>query len=223
VDFSGAYAVIEAAKQDQSLCVLSDKERESSLDQILSNWDGTTPVWVFAYGSLVWNPQLEFDAKRCCVVHGYHRSLCLWSKVWRGTPARPGLVLALDRGGSCQGVAYRIPAAKVLPQLKTLWKRELVTGAYIPRWLNGRGCGPCSAHGHERITAVAFVIKRGDPGYAGELDASHLMEILRTARGVNGSSADYLRSTVRALAEHGIADRHLAALLQKLERSEAAG
>jgi cation transport protein ChaC len=221
MEFAEAAAVIDAARTHHAMRVMTDEERESSLEEILRGWDGETPLWVFAYGSLIWNPQFEFDAKRCVVVHGYHRSLCLWSKVWRGTPQQPGLVLALDRGGSCQGVAYRIPAQRVREELATLWKRELVTGAYSPRWLNVRGCGPCSAHGHELVTAIGFVIRREDPGYAGELDPAHLMEILRTARGVNGSSAEYLRSTVRGLVEHGIGDRHLTALVDRLEKIEA--
>jgi cation transport protein ChaC len=220
-DASAVSAAIETAQQHQTLKLMSASERERSLEDMLKNWDGRSPIWIFAYGSLIWNPEIAFDAKRCGVVHGYHRSLCLWSKVWRGTPEQPGLVLALDQGGSCQGVAYRIPTAQVRSELETIWRRELVTGAYEPRWLRVRPCGPCKDHGHERINAIGFVIRRNDPGYAGGLDLAQRLEILRTAKGANGSSADYLRATVHGLVEHGIADARLAALLQQLETEPA--
>ncbi len=215
-DATAVAAILGEVQQHHALKVMSDEEREHSLNQMLEGWNGKTPIWVFAYGSLVWNPEFEFDAKRCVVVHGYHRSLCMWSKVWRGTPEKPGLVLALDKGGSCQGLAYRISPAKVRRELGHLWRREQVTGAYSPRWLNARGCGSCSEHGHELIRAIAFVARRDDPGYAGALDNEHLLQILRTASGANGSSADYLRATVHGLAQNGLADPHLERLVEQL-------
>lgn len=205
---------------------VSEAGRAASLKTTLANWNGHDPVWVFAYGSLIWNPELEFDQRQCGVVHGYHRSLCMWSRVYRGTPQAPGLVLALDRGGSCQGVAYRIPASAVAEELTRLWKREMVTGAYEPRWLRVRPCGasldvspgssnsssaggaPQGAH----VAALGFVMNRGNDGYAGKLDRDMVIQTVCSARGERGSSAEYLFATVEALAAHGLEDTQLAAL-----------
>lgn len=202
------------------LPVISDAERNASLERMLAGWNGSDPIWVFAYGSLIWNPDLEYDAKHCAIVHGFHRRLCMWSRVYRGTPSHPGLVLALDRGGSCQGVAYRLPADVVRPELTKLWKRELVTGAYEPRWLGTRACGPCAsespAAGPRASKALGFVVRRNTDGYAGRLDHPTLLTTLRSARGTNGSSADYLFATVEGLAAHGLEDHALATLADEV-------
>jgi len=201
---------------------ISEAERNTSLERMLAGWNGTDPVWVFAYGSLIWNPDLDYDAKHCAMVHGYHRRLCMWSRVYRGTPSQPGLVLALDRGGSCQGVAYRLPARVARAELTKLWKRELVTGAYDPRWLATRPCGPCSGETeaeHRDVAptaALGFVVRRNTQGYAGRLDHPTLLATLRSARGTNGSSAEYLFATVAGLAAHGLEDHALANLADEV-------
>ncbi len=92
---------------------LSYEELEVALEGFLAGWDGTQPLWVFGYGSLIWKPDLSFDLRSPARVHGYHRRLCLWSRINRGTPQCPGLVAGLDRGGSCAGVVYRVPAVAV--------------------------------------------------------------------------------------------------------------
>jgi cation transport protein ChaC len=192
---------------------LSASEREQSLTSLLRSWDEREPLWVFGYGSLIWHPEFEFEVKTRAHLHGYHRSLCLWSKVYRGTPERPGLVLGLEPGGSCQGVAFRIAAATARVELTRLWEREMVTGSYVPRWLTVRadqaGLPP-------RLTAIAFVMNRRAIGYTGELDRAHLIDTVRTAHGQRGSCADYLFTTVRCLAEYGIHDRWLAQLAEEV-------
>jgi len=200
------------------LAFVSEEDRCQSLERMLERWNGRDAIWVFAYGSLIWNPDLDYDAKHCGIVHGYHRSLCMWSKVYRGTPEKPGLVLALDRGGCCQGVAYRLPATNVRRELTKLWKRELVTGAYEPRWLRVRPSGPCarSSTPHEDLDALGFVIRRDGQGYAGKLDEATLFDTLCHARGLNGSSAEYLFATVESLAAHGLEDQRLASLADAL-------
>ncbi len=87
------------------------EQQAASLHSALAGWSGTSPVWLFAYGSLIWNPEVTYDRRITARVHGYHRRLCLWSRVNRGTLECPGLVAGLDRGGSCAGVAYRLPAS----------------------------------------------------------------------------------------------------------------
>lgn len=196
---------------------LNDDEREESLDRILAGWDRSEPVWVFGYGSLIWRPEFDFDAKARGLVYGYHRSLCLWSKVYRGTPEKPGLVLGLEPGGSVHGVAFRIPADVAHRQLRALWRRELVTGSYIPRWLEVRvGAGAPGGASIDRVRAIGFTMNRGAAGYAGELDRDTLLDTVCTASGRNGSCAAYVLSTVQSLAEYDIYDRHLAQLAEEV-------
>jgi len=116
--------------------VLSEEALEASLQAALRSPHRQPDVWLFAYGSLVWNPVLDYEARSVVTVHGHHRSFCLWSRVNRGTPERPGLVLGLDRGGRCTGVAYRIPRQLAESELRLLWRREMLLGSYIPRWVH---------------------------------------------------------------------------------------
>ncbi len=195
-----------------ALTVLTREEREASLLEVLTGWDREAPVWVFGYGSLIWRPEFAFDAKVRGLVYGYHRSLCLWSKVYRGTPEKPGLVLGLEPGGSVHGVVFRIPARIALDELRALWKRELVTGSYLPRWLDVR----VEHQGERRVRAIGFIMNRQAAGYAGELDRNTLLDTVCSARGRNGSCADYVLSTVQSLAEYDIHDRHLAQLAREV-------
>ncbi len=113
----------QAAQQHPGLPYLSDAEFQASLDRVVAEHPAGTDCWVFAYGSLIWNPLFEHDAREVAVIHGFHRAFCLWSRMGRGTPERPGLMLGLDRGGRCHGVALRIPAARVCDELTLLWRR----------------------------------------------------------------------------------------------------
>ncbi len=143
---------------------LSYEELAVSLEHFLADWNGDGPLWVFGYGSLIWRPDLSFDERRPARVHGYHRRLCLWSRINRGTPQCPGLVAGLDRGGSCAGVVYRVPAAAVRGQFMQLWQREMMTNSYHPRHLD------CRLEDGAIVSAVAFVVRRDAPNYAGRLD-----------------------------------------------------
>jgi cation transport regulator ChaC len=129
----------------------------------MRDWDGRQDLWLFGYGSLIWNPGLPTVAAVRGKVHGYHRGLYWWSRVNRGTPEHPGLVLALDRGGSCAGIAFRIAGPTAQPHLETLWKREMPMGSYRPAWL------PCSLETGERVQALAFVMRRDAPPTSGKL------------------------------------------------------
>lgn len=120
---------------------LTDAERSASLQNSMQHWKRGDDVWVFGYGSLIWRPDFEFAEQRDALLHGYHRALCLWSRINRGTPQRPGLVFGLDRGGSCRGVTFRIPSSRVPATMEALWRREMPSGAYIPKWLDCRKIG----------------------------------------------------------------------------------
>jgi cation transport protein ChaC len=219
MDFSAALrqnVVVDASNlpfSESAPANLSPCELDASLHKVLSGWDGSSPLWVFGYGSLIWHPEFRYDVKTRAVVYGFHRSLCLWSREYRGTPERPGLVLGLEPGGSCRGVAFRLPADNAREQLKVLWEREMRTGSYTPRWLETRATGEGVA---KRFKALSFVMNREVTNYAGELDRTTLLETLRTARGRRGTSAEYLLSTVKTLSEYGINDRHLAELAEEV-------
>jgi cation transport protein ChaC len=182
--------------------LLSEQALEDSLQAVLCAPHRQPDVWVFAYGSLIWNPVLEFDERVVATVHGYHRSFCLWSRVNRGTPERPGLVLGLDRGGRCNGIVYRIPERVAEDELRLLWRREMLLGSYAPRWT-------VVTHGPRTFRALAFVVNRDRSGYAGRLPAEQVVERLIHARGTIGTGLDYLRRTIDALAADGIRDPHL--------------
>lgn len=183
---------------------LSRDELMASVNRLLARWDGASALWIFGYGSLIWKPELAFDRRVTARVHGYHRRLCLWSRVNRGTFDCPGLVLGLDRGGSCAGVVYRIPAADVRSQFAQLWEREMFLGAYEPRWLAGQLVDGT------RQSALAFVVRRDAPNYAGRLSEPEILDVFRRGScGRFGTSLEYLVNTVQSLHEHGLRDPHL--------------
>lgn len=183
---------------------LSDEELTESLEAFLALWDRNTPLWVFGYGSLIWKPDLSFDRREPARVHGYHRRLCLWSRVNRGTPQSPGLVAGLDRGGSCAGIAYRVPPGAVHGQFLQLWQREMMTNSYHPRIID------CRLGDGSVVGAVAFVVRRDAPNYAGRLDEAQIIEVFRRGScGRYGTSLEYLVNTICALRTHGIVDPHL--------------
>jgi cation transport protein ChaC len=189
---------------------LSGEALEQSLEQMLSEHAGEgKPIWIFGYGSLMWNPEFDFDTKHVATVHGYHRKFCLWSRINRGTPEQPGLVLTLEQGGSCRGLAYRLERKTSREQLSRLWRREMSLGSYRPRWLDCR-CGA------DTFEALAFVVNRKCTGYAGKLPIETMVSAIATARGTYGTSADYLFRTEAALAEHGIRDDNVIQLVHRV-------
>jgi cation transport protein ChaC len=160
---------------------------------------GTEPVWVFAYGSLMWNPEIAVAEARPGVLHGYHRSFCLYSRDYRGTPERPGLVLGLDRGGSCRGIAYRLPPDRIGEALDRIWAREMTGQVYQMRRVAVR-----TPHG--AVAAHACVVRRASPDYAGRLSLDEAATVLATAVGGRGSGREYLANTVQHLEDLGIRD-----------------
>lgn len=177
---------------------------------VLALRESRDPVWIFAYGSLMWNPEMAFAEARPARLHGYHRSFCLYSRDYRGTPERPGLVLGLDRGGSCQGIAYRLPPDSVAAALDRIWAREMTGEVYDMRALKAvTREGPITAH--------AFTVKREGRDYAGRLPVDETAWIIAHAIGGRGTGRDYLANTVRHLEELGIVDGPLHRLHERVE------
>lgn len=193
---------------------LTPRQMRASLAATLAHWNGRDPLWVFGYGSLIWNPSLDFDRRVAAHVYGYHRRLCLRSIRNRGTRDCPGLVAGLDRGGSCCGIAYRVPAAAVPAQFERLWEREMFMGSYRPTWLNCR-----RVDRPQHIVALAFVVRRDVLNYCGKLPERELIDILGRACGEYGTSFDYLQRTVHGLRDAGLRDPHLERLARRAEQS----
>jgi glutathione-specific gamma-glutamylcyclotransferase len=181
---------------------LTDEQLSASLTATLTHRPKGAGWWVFAYGSLLWNPLFPFAEARRASLHGLHRRFCLWSLASRGQPQAPGLVLGLDRGGSCRGVVYRLPAPCAIDELHLLWRREMVADSYRPTWVK------LLADDRELI-ALTFVVRRNHPQYAGKLALARQVEVLDRACGAFGSSLDYLERTRVALVSHGIVDPYL--------------
>ena len=197
---------------------LTQEERAASLAATLAArpppLDGDTPagIWVFAYGSLIWNPAMEFLERRFARLHGWHRSFCLSTAAGRGTPELPGLVLGLDRGGACTGAAFLIADAALETELALLWCREMLAGSYRPRWVSVRGADGLP-FGH----AIAFTINRAAPQYTGTITEAETVDRLARAAGTLGSSADYLFQTRDGLRALGITDRRIERLAMKVD------
>ncbi|WP_040577915.1 gamma-glutamylcyclotransferase [Methylopila sp. M107] len=167
-------------------------------------------LWVFAYGSLMWRPGFEAVEQACATVDGYHRALCIESHRHRGTPERPGLVLGLDQGGTCCGVAFRAPAAAVPSALAHLRERELVTGVYLEVML------PVTLADGRRVSALAYVVDREHAQYVGLLSHDETLRRVSGSVGLAGPNVDYVLNTARELDRLGVPDTALSSLASAL-------
>ncbi|MBY5868818.1 gamma-glutamylcyclotransferase [Rhizobium leguminosarum] len=172
--------------------------------------------WVFGYGSLMWNPGFEFTERAEALVYGYRRSLCVRSFVHRGTRDNPGLVLGLDRGGACRGMAFRISPEKRDEVIDYLRARELVTNVYLERRVQ------LQLAGRRRVEAVAYIIDREHEQYAGALDALAAAQVVNEAKGQSGPNDAYVFNTLTHLKQMGIRDHWLEQVVNEVERLRAA-
>jgi len=176
-------------------------------------------LWVFGYGSLMWRPDFEFVERAEARLIGAHRALCVYSFVHRGTPERPGLVLGLDRGGTCRGIAYRVAASKRAATVAYLRAREQVTSVYLERvrpiWLKREP--------ERRVPALCYMVDRGHAQYAGRLSLDEQLHHVRQGHGQSGANRDYVVATVRALEQLGYRETELHLLAQRLAGPHEAG
>lgn len=177
-----------------------------SMDQTLAARPSGGDIWVFAYGSLIWNPLLNFAAHQGAVLHGWHRSFCMEIIAGRATPLKPGRMLALEPGGSTEGIAYRLSEEVAQDELILLWVREMPTGAYRPMWLD------VELDDGRHVDALVFVALPGHPLYRQDASVEDVAHCIATAEGPMGSNADYVHKLCCALSERGITDEYIGAL-----------
>lgn len=164
-------------------------------------------LWVFGYGSLMWNPGFPYVEERPGLVHGYHRSLCVRSTIYRGTPDNPGLVLGLDQGGSCCGRTFRVEAKHVNSTLAYLDEREQVTKVYCPHFVEAH------LNDGRSVTAYTFVVRRDHEQYV-HLPIDEQARLVAHGAGDRGRALDYLTSTIEHIDELGISDPQLHKVLK---------
>src|SRR5437588_1970530 len=165
----------------------------------------TGDLWVFGYGSLMWRPGFEFIERIPARLIGEHRALCVYSFVHRGTPEKPGLVLGLDRGGACRGIAFRVAEKNRTATIAYLREREQVTSVYreVKRsvWLENEA--------RLRVSALAYVVDRGHVQYAGRLTLAEQLRHVQQGHGRSGNNRDYVLSTVMSIEAQGFRDQPL--------------
>ena len=211
---SGVVQKLALDRDGENSSVLSEHELISSRQQYIDD-DYTGPdIWVFGYGSLIWNPLIAYEDKQFCRVYGFHKRFCLWTRLGRGSPEDPGLVLALDRGGSVRGVAFRIAAERAAQEMDILWRREMINNSYNPKWLN--------VHTQEGIkTALCFVVRHDSPGFAEKMSDEKTADVIARATGFLGPCCQYLFETSDALKQAGINDPTLNRLARMVRARQA--
>ena len=196
-------------RQAGSYPALSEEESERRKSEFLALLPPREDVWFFGYGSLMWDPGFDHLEAAVAELDGWHRSFCVLSHRYRGSPERPGLVLGLDQGGLCTGMAYRVCGVSQLEQVVDyLWVREMVTGIYDPMSV------PATLGGTRKTACWAFVVNRQHPQYMGHLEKSVRAEMIARAIGGRGPNIEYLDNTLERLATMGVEDSGLGEMRQ---------
>lgn len=193
---------------------LPDAEVEASRRATLGARDPAQDLWVYGYGSLMWDPALHFEEVRRASLPGHQRRFTFRTHIGRGSPSCPGLMLSIEpRAGRCEGLAFRVAAARVETESAILWRRELLRGAYTPRLL------PVATPQGD-ITALVFVSNPGHPDHVGELPLDVTARTIARAEGVMGRNRDYVEQLDRQLAGLGIVDAYIDGLVAELQRQD---
>jgi cation transport protein ChaC len=189
---------------------LTQEEREASLKEALKRYKPGEEAWVFAYGSLMWNPAIEFAEASACEVEGWRRSFCFWTPLGRGTPELPGLMLALESGGQCEGIAYRLAPHQVRSELAILWNREMLAGVYKACWV------PAKLRDGRVVNAVTFVVDTGHCQYCGDLPIEKAAHHIAFAEGRRGACREYLANTAAHARALNIHDAYIEELVERV-------
>lgn len=191
--------------------IWSDEELVQSIRETLQQ-RSSKELWIFAYGSLIWNPLFDYSDRRYVMAEGWQRHFCLLAPVGRGTIDNPGLILGLEAKHKtlCQGIAYRLPVDENLEsELLLLWRREMVVGSYIPTWIRGKNINNLAKSDESEIEMLAFTVNPQHSVYVKDLSTQTIVESLATAQGSLGTSAEYLCNTVQGLLAAEIEDKAL--------------
>ena len=195
-----AYAQLAAQYGDAKF--LSEEEREKSRTAVMAQHVPGTELWVFGYGSLMWNPAIQVDESLPARIEGFHRSFCMRLMFGRAMPDNQGLMLCLVPGGTCAGIAHRIAPEHVESESRILWMREMLSGAYVPTWVD-------IDLGARRVRGVTFVINTTHPRYLPDLAHDEKAKRIAKAEGHLGTNRDYLYRTVAALEGAGLKDHYI--------------
>lgn len=188
----------------------SPEQRSASLAATLAGRPDQGPIWLFGYGSLIWNPAFEFEESTPATLTGWHRDFCLRLMAGRATAQYPGRMLALTTGGETTGLAFRLLDNGLEDELALVWKREMITGCYLPTWC------PVVLDDGRQVNALVFIMDPKHPLYDDDSRAEKIAPLIATASGPLGSNAQYLFSLEQAMQERGIQDEGVAELARKV-------
>ncbi len=205
-DCKTAFGIIEEA------LLLSAEERRASLQAALERRPDNSPVWIFGYGSLMWNPIFEAEEVRPATLSGWHRAFCLRLTAGRGTVAQPGRMLALKEGGHTTGLAFRLPEARLHEELELLWKREMLTSCYIPTW------SELALDDGQQVTALLFVMDPLHPFFEADTRSQIIAPLIACASGPLGTNAQYLFALEQELNNYGMQDECMVELVHQVRQ-----
>jgi cation transport protein ChaC len=188
----------------------TEAERDTNRYATLAAHPKEQDLWIFGYGSLMWNPAFHHSETRSARIFGYHRSFCLWTPLGRGTPERPGLTLGLQRGGSCHGLILRIPRELVDAETRIVWRREMLAGGYRPVWVQARCSGLV-------VRAITFVTDPVHHRFVGKIPLAEAVRTIATAEGRLGRCRDYLHNLILHLDDLGLANGQMHRLYALVE------
>lgn len=194
---------------------MPDNEREALIQSTIKELDDTD-LWVFGYGSLIWNPAMEVEEQRRCTISGYQKKFCFWTTLSRGSRENPGLMMGLLEGGECHGVAFRISSANVTTELDVLFRREMSHYIYLPTWVTAQ-----CADTNQSFKTLTFVVDVNNPRFAHNLDRDQTIRTLATAEGPLGRNCDYLFQLSEKLQELGFEDTELLSLSESVRNFQA--
>lgn len=202
-----------ARKRDgENTAIISEADLLASRRAFVADDHHDSDIWVFGYGSLIWNPIVQYEETKMALIYGYHRRFCMWTTIGRGSPDCPGLVLGLDKGGATKGMIFRIKAEKAAEELDILWRREMMADSYKPVWVRAfTDDGP--------VKALTFAMRRDRPIFAPPMPLAQTADIIAKAVGFVGPCHDYLENTNQALISVGIYDRQMMRLAKLVSQT----
>ena len=180
-------------------------------DEMIASSPPGDMIWVFGYGSLIWNPAFDYDEKRIGRLYGYHRRFCSWSTIGRGSPDAPGMMLALDNGGSCNGIVLGVKRERAVEELTSVFMREMTGETYFAKWGTVRTDAGT-------VKAITFVANHGSENYAGKQTLEDTARHIAQGCGHLGPCTDYLFNTTQHLEELGLHDPMLRKLCDLVEK-----